>query len=657
MISVPFGGETRAVRRTRGPVPSPTLALLALTLSMMLGAESASAAPCSNLLSASAPTPAGYGASFNLFSPSKEFLIAGTDCTAATAKIAVGSGSPDQYVFKNGYYWTGAQWKEVTLSGPTLISDTWYKGSATGTIPLGANPNYVLGYVCQRDGGRWKCGCSDESCGEERWQMQAMAGSGGSEEKAGLPADLIPFEQPPIATLKQSDKLVVAHWHQFPISRDKAGPEDDMYAGLMKSDSGIMGIRVRPLGRPARREADWKFADALIDIRWAQNIGVDAFLLNVAADLKNAWAWPMYTRYLTAAQHLGTGFKVAPNIDCVAPGNPRDMANTIVSRLKESGAFDSENQLRVGGKFVVGSFYANSCGVDYMKTFKSTLKTNGLDPFLVCVMLGGAYRAEFAGVCDAWSDWGRKDPWSAAGSDYSRRYAGAGADPIMAAISQGDVRYKKDKNIAYEQKGSETLRINWEEAITTSADWAQLVTWNDLGEHSEFYPNTGNQFAVYDLTAYYIAWFKTGKRPQINKDAVYYFHRIAKVPPAPELRNGSWSNEVEAVAFLTAPATVEIITADGTTRKDFPAGMNVLTAPMPDRGRPRFNIVRNGNVVADVTSAFPIGAMPAKNDVVYRSGGSLRSAYGASHDAESACRSADADGCLMEQGEPVWLAQ
>lgn len=29
-----------------------------------------------------------------------------------------------------------------------------------------------------------------------------------------------------------------------------------------------------------------------------------------------------------------------------------------------------------------------------------------------------------------------------------------------------------------------------------------------------------------DITAYYVAWFKTGNPPKITNDAIYYFHRV-----------------------------------------------------------------------------------------------------------------------------------
>jgi hypothetical protein len=111
------------------------------------------------------------------------------------------------------------------------------------------------------------------------------------------------------------------------------------------------------------------------------------------------------------------------------------------------------------------------------------------------------------------------------------------------------------------------------------------------------------------------------------------------------------------VAFLTAPATVEIVTDAGTSRGDFPAGVHVLSAPLPATGKPRFRIVRNGAAVAEVTSAFAIGPMPERNDVVYRSGGSLRADAAAGGGAEQVCRGGDPDACLMHPSEPVWLAR
>ncbi|MGZ8994917.1 MAG: hypothetical protein ACXW3P_00230 [Rhodospirillales bacterium] len=159
------------------------LACCALTLfASVAGAAGASAAPCTNLLNPTTATPSGFGAAYNPFTADKELLLQGTECAAGAAQINVGSGSSDQYIYKNALYWTGSAWQELPLSGSTLVSDTWFKGAATAAMPIGETPRYVLGYVCQSNNGKWKCGCSDSTCAKPQWQLQgvqAPVGSGG----------------------------------------------------------------------------------------------------------------------------------------------------------------------------------------------------------------------------------------------------------------------------------------------------------------------------------------------------------------------------------------------------------------------------------------------------------------------------------------------
>ena len=48
------------------------------------------------------------------------------------------------------------------------------------------------------------------------------------------------------------------------------------------------------------------------------------------------------------------------------------------------------------------------------------------------------------------------------------------------------------------------------------AQAVQIITWNDHSEGTNLRPNTGSQYAFYDIAAYYIAWYKTGVKPAIN---------------------------------------------------------------------------------------------------------------------------------------------
>lgn len=161
----------------------------AFSLALLLS-STASAAPCSNMLNSTDSVPTGFGAAYNPLSAAKEALLFGTECDGSTAKIAVGGGSPEQYVYKKGMYWDGAKWQDFQLSGSKLVSGSWFKGEATGTVPLGDKPRFVLGHVCQRVEDAWKCGCSDDTCSDEQWQLQALAdtmsaGGGGGDAKPG----------------------------------------------------------------------------------------------------------------------------------------------------------------------------------------------------------------------------------------------------------------------------------------------------------------------------------------------------------------------------------------------------------------------------------------------------------------------------------------
>ncbi len=175
---------------TAEPYHGARLAFCAFTLLTALSAAGAAqAAPCGNILGPTAAVPAGFGAAYNPLSSSKELLVRGTECASGQAQISVGSGSGEQYVYKNALYWTGSAWQELPLSGSTLVSDTWYRGSATAAMPIGETPRYVLGYVCQSSGGAWKCGCSDATCAKPQWQLQviqAPAGSGGTSPLPGV---------------------------------------------------------------------------------------------------------------------------------------------------------------------------------------------------------------------------------------------------------------------------------------------------------------------------------------------------------------------------------------------------------------------------------------------------------------------------------------
>lgn len=157
-------------------------------LVLVLGAFSAHAqTACLSYPSNSAP-PSGYGASWDVFSASKELLVKSTcPSSGSSITITVGKGDVSQYVWGEAYVYSGG-WVKHILSGSKTNGWIAGSGSKTVTAPSAAsasNPFYFVGYTCSNQGDSWKCGCADQSCAIPSWQLQAYTGSGGGSTTGG----------------------------------------------------------------------------------------------------------------------------------------------------------------------------------------------------------------------------------------------------------------------------------------------------------------------------------------------------------------------------------------------------------------------------------------------------------------------------------------
>ena len=177
--------------------------------------------------------------------------------------------------------------------------------------------------------------------------------------------------------------------------------------------------------------------------------------------------------------------------------------------------------------------------------------------------------------------------------------------------------FRPNQQDYWEANNSQTLQAQMKAAIDSGADWIQFVTWNDYSENAQISPSVGTGYAYHDLAAYYLRWYKTGVAPAITADALYYFHwnSLARTPP----RNGrafrvpagpAPSDNVELVAFLTAPATLEILQS--------------FTVPLEAGTTPSFRMVRNGVTVTQVTSTTAVKTSTTYPDLVYHGGTSVQ---------------------------------
>ncbi|HEY3333505.1 MAG TPA: endo-1,3-alpha-glucanase family glycosylhydrolase [Capsulimonadaceae bacterium] len=177
-------------------------------------------------------------------------------------------------------------------------------------------------------------------------------------------------------------------------------------------------------------------------------------------------------------------------------------------------------------------------------------------------------------------------------------------------------------------------RWEWNVAHRDRYRWIMLVTWNDWGETS-LAPSVNHFMAWQPITRYYSDWFKTGKQPAIKQDSIEIFHRPHpfdakvtlpaaqfRVQDAPNFQLTKPNDVVEAVAFLTKPATLVIRSGDKVYRKDVPAGLQSFIQPF-DIGVQSAQIERRGKVIATITSPVPITATPGRQNLWYVGADSL----------------------------------
>jgi hypothetical protein len=182
---------------------------------------------------------------------------------------------------------------------------------------------------------------------------------------------------------------------------------------------------------------------------------------------------------------------------------------------------------------------------------------------------------------------------------------------------------------AFETEGFSGMAAEWEAAIASNASWVQIVTWNDWAESTYVAPlpmpagATGrahvyddrfgellSHTAYLDASAYYIQWFKTGEKPSITRDRLFYFYRLNPVASdghaAPHSQT-PLSSRIHVSVFLKRPATlvVELPGPDLSRHLDVAAGITHLSVDS-SVGMPRFVLKRQGKTIIDKTGEQPI---------------------------------------------------
>lgn len=452
-----------------------------------------------------------------------------------------------------------------------------------------------------------------------------------------------PFDAPPLADLRAAPKKVFAHYFSpYPISLDNKDPELDYYAKNYLQPTGENSkfaycggfIKQRPLPQPPRDAGvDHELANFEQEVRRAAALGLDGFTYDILNT--SGTHWERLLKLLDAASNADPEFRIVlmPDMTSAYDGADMEAQVTFVASTLEIAAHPALYRVD-GGALVLAPFAADKRSPAWWASTLQALADAGVDSVLwpVFVSPWPAATASFQAELPLYgtSSWG---PATIPGAtDYAKNAQAAHDLGLrwMAPIRPQDSR---PKDLIYSEAGNtRTMRLLWDAAIVGDAEWAQLITWNDYSEATEVSPSSGTQWALFDLTAYYVTWFKTGAPPPIVRDAIYYSHRLQATTAMPDLtqqespykivNGGAPLDEIELLAFLTAPATLEIEVGGAVQSAEVDAGIQSFRVPLAE-GTPSFRIVRDGAAVAAVTSEFPISNTIVYQDLLYRSGGSL----------------------------------
>lgn len=154
----------------------------------------------------------------------------------------------------------------------------------------------------------------------------------------------------------------------------------------------------------------------------------------------------------------------------------------------------------------------------------------------------------------------------------------------------------------------------WDGARATGATLLQIITWNDYGENTNIAPAYNTRYGLYDLTGFYIAWWKTGKEPVPDHDRVYLnYHKYPKgssIFPF-KARFGDRDYVLEVLTILPRPATIRL--PGRNAEYEAPAGFFRKHLPLT-AGPVVAEVVRDGQVALRLESPEPVTDRPFRED-------------------------------------------
>ena len=450
----------------------------------------------------------------------------------------------------------------------------------------------------------------------------------------------------------------------YPLSFNNEAADAGPYPGTYLKTTGIVDyadegglLRNRPfpegpnsvgVANPFLTAREFEVQNARKEIGWAIDGGHDGFMPDLLG--LTGQNWNRILALINATERYYPGqFYVVPVIDANGGhGNPlvngvrvltdplRTAENIRVFRNRKSSFYLPD------GRFVVASFKAEGLPLDWTKT--------------VLANVGGpsAYMGVFL-------DYAGKSPGYAEvlnGAIAGMWGYGGDPVPISRAGSQANLAHSRGQKWI-EGLNGQNIRMNqhwWEEAAGTEAykqshlllirggaEFSQPITWSDFSEGGETMPSVEAGFVLQDLSCFWLAEWKTGKKLPVLDDCLVVSHRGQFVTPAcgyvyPSTspmtqrrdRNGVTEplNIVEVRGFFRQAGNDVTISWSGAgpapvTIPNVGAGEQRLTAPL-GLGVCTVTAKRAGVTVASITTNLPVLDKPVVQNLNYRHWSSLR---------------------------------
>jgi hypothetical protein len=451
---------------------------------------------------------------------------------------------------------------------------------------------------------------------------------------------------PAADVLFKSSKKVFAHYfYPFPVSIDNKSPTTDYYNVQYLSKNGESGkwlpqggfLRQRPLGVNPSSDPHWQQLNMQHEVTTAIARGITGFAFDVLSLDEATNPNSHLQLMLKAAQAVDSRFKIMVMPDITVFGSDADAVVKVIASVAGSPA-----AYRLGdGRLVASAFDASLNSPAWWASVLSRLKAQGINVAFVPTFLNwNTYADLYAPVSYGFGDWGTATPDGGSSLLDEPSIAHGAFNKIF--MTPVDPQQFRPKDFQYWEAGnSAAFRNAWSSSIKGDTDWVQLVTWNDLSESGEIAPYTDATLqrtigtGYYDLNGYYATWFLTGKEPAITHDVLYYFYRrepttanVAAQGQKDHVTASTAENDIELLAFLTAPGELKITIGGKTYTQNAAAGMVSFKVPSQP-GVPLFTLSRNGTDVFSFEGGVQIygtnGIPSGVGDMTYWSGSAAHS--------------------------------